>query len=398
MPMSSRHLFMAGPQTTSVRHEPTVHRGMAVVDDFGAALLLMVVGVVLAPSLSAAAPARIKDLTQVQGIRDNELFGYGLVVGLQGTGDTDSVFFTSQSIAGMLGRLGIRVDPRDVRSRNVAAVMVTARLPTFSRSGSRLDVNVSSMGNARSLTGGVLLLTPLAAADGQVYAVAQGSVQVGGYDTAFVGNVVRKNQTTSGRVPSGGVVEKTFTPIIPKGPIVLGLKKPDLLTAVRIAQAIAGKYGEGSAKALDPAAVEVSPPSSFAETPLVLLAELEGLSVDVVERARVVINERTGTVVAGENVRLRPAAVAHGGLQVTIATRPVISQPQPFTTASTVALPLAQLNTAEERANAVALPSTTNVDDLVKALNTLKVTPRDLVSIMQALHAAGALEADLEVL
>ncbi|MEW5738125.1 MAG: flagellar basal body P-ring protein FlgI [Myxococcota bacterium] len=359
---------------------------------------LLFLAALVAPLAAPAASARVKELTQVQGQRDNELFGYGLVVGLQGTGDTDRVFFTSQSIAGMLARLGIRVDPRDVRSRNVAAVMVTARLPTFTRSGARLDVNVSSMGNARSLAGGVLLMTPLTAADGQVYAVAQGSLQVGGFDTAWLGNMARKNQTNSGRVPGGAVVEKTYTPPVPKGPVLLGLKKPDLGTAVRIAAAIEAKYGQGTAKALDPAAVEVTPPQDFAERPLVLLAELEELRVDVVERARVVINERTGTVVAGENVHLRPAAVAHGGLTVNITTRPIIVQPLPFTHTGNVVLPYSEVYAAEQQANAVALPATSTVDDLVKALNALHVTPRDLVSIMQALHAAGALDADLEVL
>lgn len=352
----------------------------------------------LASASAGAADARIKELAQVQGHRDNELFGYGLVVGLQGTGDSDRAVFTSQSVAGMLARLGIRVDPRDVRSRNVAAVMVTARLPTFARSGTRLDVTVSSLGNARSLAGGVLLLTPLTAADGQVYALAQGSVQVGGYETAWLSNVVRKNQTNSGRVPGGAVVEKTYTPPKPSGPLLLGLRQPDLGTAVRIAKAIDEKYGAGTARALDPAAVEVTPPAAHAAQPLVLLAELEELRVTVVERARVVINERTGTVVAGENVHLRPAAVAHGGLTVNITTRPIIAQPQPFTNAGNLVVPFAETNAAEERANAVALPATSTVEELVKALNALRVTPRDLVSILQALHAAGALDADLEVL
>jgi flagellar P-ring protein precursor FlgI len=358
----------------------------------------LALALLVTPLAAGAADARIKELTQVQGHRDNELFGYGLVVGLQGSGDSERVFFTSQSVAGMLARLGIRVDPRDVRSRNVAAVMVTARLPTYTRSGTRLDVTVSSIGNARSLSGGVLLLTPLSAADGQVYAVAQGSLQVGGYDTSLLGNGIRKNQTNSGRVPNGAVVEKTYTPPMPKGPVLLGLKQADLSTAVRIAKAIDGKYGAGTAKALDPAAVEVTPPAAFADQPLVLLAELEELRVPVIERARVIINERTGTVVAGENVHLRPAAVAHGGLTVNITTRPIISQPQPFTNADTVVTPFSTVNAVEEKADAVALPATSSVDDLVKALNTLRVTPRDLVSIMQALHAAGALDAELEVM
>ncbi|MBX7100754.1 MAG: flagellar basal body P-ring protein FlgI [Myxococcaceae bacterium] len=347
---------------------------------------------------ASAGRARLKDLTQVQGVRDNELYGYGLVTGLSGTGDSERVFFTSQSISGMLGRLGIRVDARDVRSRNVAAVMVTARLPTYSRSGSRLDVTVSSIGNAHSLAGGVLLFTPLMAADGQVYAVAQGSVQVGGFEAVALGTSVKKNPTTSGRVPSGGVVEQTFAPKLAAGPIVLGLKHPDLSTAVRIASAVEQKLGAGSARAVDPAALEVTAPEQFKDTPLVMLASLETLEIDVDERARVVINERTGTVVAGENVRLRPAAVAHGGLQVTVATRTAVSQPPAFSGGSTVVTPYGEASAAEQKAGAVALPATASVDDLVKALNALGVTPRDLVSILQALHAAGSLEADLEVL
>lgn len=348
-----------------------------------------------APAL--AATARVKELAQVQGVRENELYGYGLVVGLQGTGDTDRVI-ASQSIAAMLTRLGLKVDSREVRSRNVAAVMVTARLATYARSGARLDVNVSSIGNARSLAGGVLLLTPLTAADGQVYATAQGALQVGGFDIGALGNQVRRNQTNSGRVPQGAVVERAFTPSLPGGPVLLGLRTPDLSTAVRIAQAIEAKYGEGSATALDPAAIEVKPPDTFKGKALVMLAEIETLEVEIVQRAKVVINERTGTVVAGERVRLRPATVAHGGLTITIAQRPLISQPAPFSAGATIATQYADLNAQEERANAVALKATTTVDDLAKALNAINVTPRDLVSILQALHAAGSLDADLEVL
>lgn len=359
---------------------------------------LALVLVLVVPSAALAGKARIKELTQVQGVRENELFGYGLVIGLGGTGDTERVFFTSQSLSGMLGRLGIRVDARDVRSRNVAAVVVTARLATYARSGTRIDVTVASIGNARSLSGGVLLMTPLAAANGDVFAVAQGSVQVGGFEAVALGALVKKNQVTSGRVPSGGVVEKTFAPKVPEGPIVVGLKHPDLMTAVRIAAAIDEKFGAGTAKTLDQAAVEVTPPAAFKDTPLNLLAELEGLEVDVDERARVVINERTGTVVAGENVRLRPAVVAHGGLQVTISTRPLVSQPPALSGGRTVIAPWTEVDAREQKAGAVALPATSTVDDLAKALNALGVTPRDMVSILQALHAAGALDADLEVL
>ncbi|MBC8134057.1 MAG: flagellar basal body P-ring protein FlgI, partial [Deltaproteobacteria bacterium] len=206
---------------------------------------------------AVAAPVRLKELTDVQGMRENALYGYGLVVGLAGTGDTEYVFFTSQSISGMLGRLGIRIDPRDVRVRNVAAVMVTAKLPSFSRPGTRIDVSVSSMGNARSLAGGVLLVTPLTGADGQVYGLAQGPVQAGGFDVGSFGSSFQKNQPTSGRVPSGATVEKAVTPNIEKESLTLGLKRPDFTTANNVAVAINKSLGEEVAKAIDPAAVEI---------------------------------------------------------------------------------------------------------------------------------------------
>ncbi len=351
----------------------------------------------LAPRLAFSAPTRIKELADVQGVRDNELFGYGLVVGLAGTGDTERVFFTSQTVAGMLGRLGIRVDPKDVRVRNVAAVMVTARLPPFSRSGSRIDVTVSSMGNARSLAGGVLLVTPLNGGDGLVHAVAQGPVQVGGYDVSASGSHLAKNQTTSGRIPQGALIEK---PVIPKldGPVLLGLKRPDFTTATRIAAAVNDSLGEGSAKALDPAAVEIKIPEAFKDNTVGMIAQIELLSVEADRRAKVVVSERTGTVVAGDGVRLRPVAVAHGGLTVNVTTTPVVSQPGPFGGGQTVAGRVSNVAANEGSRSAVALPATASVDDLVKALNLLGATPRDLVAILQAIQAAGALDADLEVL
>lgn len=359
------------------------------------ALLLLAL---LAPFAAPAGKARLRELAALQGVRDNELFGYGLVVGLSGTGDTEQVLFTHQSLSGMLGRLGIRVDARDVRSRNVAAVMVTARLPTYARPGSRLDVTVASLGNARSLSGGVLLFTPLAAGDGEVYAVAQGALQVGGFEAQALGASVRRNQTTTGRVPQGASVERAFSPPLSKGPWLLGLKRPDASTAVKVARAIESKLGQGTAKALDPASVEVTPPEPFAGQPLLLLAELDALEVDVDPRARVVINERTGTVVAGENVRLRPATVAHGGLQVTVATKAQVSQPAPLSAGATVAVRTAELEARDQAARAVGLEGTGTVAELTRALDALGVTPRELISILQALHAAGALDADLEVL
>jgi flagellar P-ring protein precursor FlgI len=276
-----------------------------------------------------AAPVRVKELVDVQGVRENALFGYGLVVGLSGTGDSERVFFTSQSISGMLGRLGIRIDPKDVRVRNVAAVMVTARLPSFSRQGTRLDVSVSSLGNARSLAGGVLLVTPLTGPDGNVYALAQGPVQAGGYDVGFSNVRAQKNQPTSGTVPGGATVERAVTPTLDGKPLLLGLRRPDVTTATRVADAINKAVGPGTAMALDPAGVEVRVPASYQGKSVGLLAQIESLEVDPDQRARIVVSERTGTVVAGQGVRIREVAVAHGGLSINISQAPVVSQARP---------------------------------------------------------------------
>jgi flagellar P-ring protein FlgI len=347
---------------------------------------------------SAASAARIKDLADVVGVRENALYGYGLVVGLAGTGDTERVLFTSQSVAGMLGRLGIRIDPKDVRSRNVAAVMVTAKLPPFARPGTRIDVAVSSMGNARSIAGGVLLVTPLTGGDGKVYAVGQGPVQVAGYEAGTANASVRKNTPTSGRIPGGATVERSVEGALPSGALTLALRRPDVTTASRIAAAVNAKLGAGVARAVDPAAVSLAPPDARKEDAIGFLAEIEALEVESDTRARVVVSERTGTVVAGEGVRLRPVAVAHGGLQLRVQREPLISQPSPFGKGDTVRATSDRAFADESAAGAVALPATATVEDLAKALGTLGASPRDLVSILQAVKAAGALDAELEVL
>ena len=351
----------------------------------------------LAPAVHAA-PVRVKELVDVQGVRENALYGYGLVVGLAGTGDSERVFFTSQSISGMLGRLGIRIDPRDVRVRNVAAVMVTARLPSFSRAGTRLDVSVSSLGNARSLAGGVLLVTPLTGPDGNVYALAQGPVQAGGYDVGAGGARLQKNQPTSGTVPGGATVERAVTPNLESKPLLLGLRRPDFTTATRIAEAINKALGEGSAQALDPAGVEIKMPAAFKGKSVSLLAQLEALEVDPDQRARIVVSERTGTVVAGQGVRIREVAVAHGGLSIAITQTPFVSQPGALSAGKTVAGKTPAIDAREAAKPVVGLPATSTVDDLVKALNLLGVGARDLVAILQAMKAAGAIDAELEVL
>jgi len=366
---------------------------MPLVRLLAAALALLALG-----TPSAARAARVKELTDVVGVRENALYGYGLVVGLAGTGDTERVLFTSQSVAGMLGRMGIRIDPKDVRSRNVAAVMVTARLPPFARPGGRIDVSVASMGNARSIAGGVLLVTPLAGGDGKIYALAQGPLNVGGFEAGTGQSSVHKNTPTSGRVPGGATVERAVEGTLGQGPLVLALHRPDLTTASRIAAAVNGKLGAGTAKATDPAGVELTVPDARKEDLVGFLAEVEVLDVEADGRARVVVSERTGTVVAGEGVRIRPVAVAHGGLTVRVQRQPFVSQPAPFGQGQTVQGTVDRTTAEEGSATTVALPATATVEDLAKALNLLGAGPRDLIAILQAVKAAGALDAEIEVL
>ena len=360
----------------------------------------------LALPFSTSAAVRVKDLASVQGVRENELFGYGLVVGVAGTGDSDRVLFTQQSVAGMLGRLGIRIDPREARARNVAAVMVTARLPAFTRPGTHLDVAVASLGDARSLAGGLLLLTPLSAADGQIYAVAQGPVQTGGYTVSAASSSVVKNTPTAGRVPSGATVERAVTPSLAGEKLVFSLHRPDFTTANRVAQALSTALGgtPPAARAVDAASVEITVPAAFKDDPVGLVAKLEVLEVEADGRARVVVSERTGTVVAGERVRIRPVAISHGGLQVSVSVQPLVSQPNPGVSQNpnpnvrTVVEQMGTPSASEESRGVLALPATTTVQDLAKALNTLGASSRDLVSILQAMKAAGALDAELEVI
>lgn len=358
---------------------------------------LLVLMLSLATTANAAS-SRLKELVDVQGSRDNALIGYGLVVGLENTGDTAQVLFTMQSVAGMLGRLGVRVDPSDLRSRNVAAVMVTAKMPTFSRPGATIDVNVAAMGNARSLGGGTLLMTPLAGADGQTYALAQGPVQVGGYDVRGNFGAKRKNYPTSGMVPGGATVERAVTPKLDSGVLTLRLKEADFTNATRIATAIDDAMGAPTAKALDSAAVEVKLPEAEQASPVAFLAKLEALEIDVDRRARVVVSEAFGTIVMGENVKLRAAVVSHGSLRISINTQFAVSQPNPLAAGKTVVLPLQQTEAEEEKNNAVAVPAASNVDELVKALNAIGASTRDLIAILQALKAVGSLDAEIEVM
>jgi len=345
--------------------------------------------------------ARIKELASVQGARSNPLVGYGLVVGLDGTGDqTTSTPFTAQSIAAMLQQMGVTVPPgASMQLKNVAAVLVTAQLPPFAQPGQTLDVNVSSLGNAKSLRGGTLIATPLKGADGQVYALAQGNLIVGGAGASAGGSKVQINHLSAGRVPEGATVERAVpTPLNQGEYLQLDLNANDFGTAREVAKAINTKMGEGVAQALDGRVIRVRmPPEPDARVSF--MADIENLPIErAAPAARVVINARTGSIVVNQSVTLSSCAVAHGNLSVTISTTPVVSQPGPLSGGQTVAREKSDITINQAPGSLIQMPAGTQLVDVVKALNSLGATPQDLLAILQAIKAAGALNAELEVI
>ncbi len=345
--------------------------------------------------------ARIKELASVQGVRSNPLVGYGLVVGLDGTGDqTTSTPFTAQSIAAMLQQMGVTVPPgASMQLKNVAAVLVTAQLPPFAQPGQTLDVNVSSLGNAKSLRGGTLIATPLKGADGQVYALAQGNLIVGGAGASAGGSKVQINHLSAGRVPEGATVERAVpTPLNQGEYLQLDLNANDFGTAREVAKAINTKMGEGIAQALDGRVIRVRmPPEPDARVSF--MADIENLPIErAAPAARVVINARTGSIVVNQSVTLSACAVAHGSLSVTISTTPVVSQPGPLSGGQTVAREKSDITINQAPGSLIQMPAGTQLVDVVKALNSLGATPQDLLAILQAIKAAGALNAELEVI
>ncbi len=347
---------------------------------------------------------RIKDIAYVEGVKSTQIIGYGIVVGLNGTGDTQRSTFTLQSITSMLKRFGITVPQDELRLRNAAAVMVTATIPPFSKVGGTIDVVVSSMGDAQGIQGGTLLMTPLSAIDGNVYAIAQGPVSVGGAFSASTetGSQVRRNHTAAGRIPSGAIVEKSI-PIKYRSDdwkVVVVLFQPDFTTANRIADSVNVKFGEEIAYANDASSVTVSVPADFrTENKIVqFVSQVEVFEVSPDVAAKVVINERTGTVVAGSNVTILPAAISHGGITIEIQQMPVISQPQPFGQGQTVSTEIQNLFAAEDSSTVKAFTGGATVQDVASALNALKIKPRDVIAIFQALKEAGALKAELIIM
>lgn len=355
------------------------------------------------PNPAAAAGAstgpRIKEVAAVQGVRANQLVGYGLVVGLDGTGDqATQAPFTTQSLQAMLQQLGVTLPAgASVQPRNVAAVLVTASLPPFAQPGQTIDVNVSSVGNAKSLRGGTLVATPLRGADGQVYALAQGNMIVGGAGAAAAGSKVQINHLSAGRIPEGATVERSVpTPLQDGDSVTLGLNASDFATARAVARAINAHAGEGTATAVDGRTVRVRAPSADR---VGFLADIENLPLSLARpAARVVLNARTGSVVMNEAVTLGACAVAHGNLSVTISNTPMVSQPAPFGRGETVAVDKADIAVTQQGGALVEMPAGTRLTDVVKALNALGATPLDLLAILQAMKSAGALNAEIEVI
>jgi flagellar P-ring protein precursor FlgI len=345
--------------------------------------------------------SRIKDIAYVQGVRGHQLIGYGLVVGLNGTGDTQRSTFTLQSVTSMLKRFGITVPQADLRLRNVAAVMVTATVPGFAKEGGMSDVIVSSMGDATSLQGGTLLMTPLSGTDGSVYAMAQGPISVGGMSVRSNGNEIRRNHTAAGRIPGGAMLEKAFTTVVRTDSLVhVVLTQADFTTASRVAEAINAKFSGKLAYAADGSTVSITIPPAFRDEGRLVdfLSQIELLQIDPDVMAKVIINERTGTIVVGGNVSILPVAISHGGLNIEIESVPVISQPAPFSQGQTVSSQLTSVSAGEDSTTVVAMNGVATVQDVAKALNALKVSPRDIIAIFQALKESGSLKAELVII
>jgi flagellar P-ring protein precursor FlgI len=350
--------------------------------------------------VAPASAARIKDLVAIEGVRENQLIGYGIVVGLAGTGDRRQTLFSAQSLTNLLERMGITVSPTAIRVANTAAVLVTATLPPFAQPGMHIDTTVSSIGDSSNLQGGILVLTSLRGADGQVYAIAQGPVVTGGFAGGRGGTSQTVNHPTVGRSPNGAIVERAAPSIAPKGAFRLQLRQSDFTTAAHIVAAINQRFAGAApaARAESAGVVAVSIPAEFANRPTEFIAEMEKLSVEADRPARVVINERTGTIVLGKDVRIQPVAILHGNLSVEIQTTYNISQPGALAQGTTEVVPQTNVTAREEKARNVILKQGATIEELVRALAAIGSTPRDVIAILQNLHSAGALEAEIEVI
>ncbi len=358
-------------------------------------LVLMALG--LGP---AHATSRIKDLANIEGVRQNQLIGYGLVVGLNGTGDTlNNIPFTRQSLQAMLERMGVNIRGATIRTGNVAAVMVTGNLPAFATQGTRMDVTVSAMGDSKNLQGGTLLVTPLLGADGNVYAVAQGSLAIGGFAAEGAAASVTRGVPTVGRIANGAIIEREVEFALNRLPNVrLALRNADFTTAKRIAAAVNDFLGTKTAEPVDPSTVQLSIPAEFKGNVVALLTEIEQLQVEPDLAAKIVIDERSGIIVMGRDVRVATVAVAQGNLTVSISESPQVSQPAPLSRGQTVVTPRTRVGVQEDGKKLALVKDGVSLQQLVDGLNGLGIGPRDLISILQAIKAAGAIQADIEVM
>jgi flagellar P-ring protein precursor FlgI len=350
--------------------------------------------------VNAGATSRIKDLANIEGVRQNQLIGYGLVVGLNGTGDTlNNIPFTKQSLQAMLERMGVNIRGATIRTGNVAAVMVTGNLPAFGTQGTRMDVTVSALGDSKNLQGGTLLVTPLLGADGNVYAVAQGSVAVAGFQAEGAAASVVRGVPTVGRIANGAIIEREIEFALNRLPNVrLALRNADFTTAKRIAAAINDYLGVKTAEPIDPSTVQLAIPSEFKGNVVAFLTEIEQLQVEPDLAAKIVIDERSGVIVMGRDVRVATVAVAQGNLTVSISESPQVSQPNPLSRGRTVVTPNSSVKVSEDGKKFALVKDSVSLQQLVDGLNGLGIGPRDLISILQAIKAAGAIEADIEVM
>jgi flagellar P-ring protein precursor FlgI len=362
-------------------------------------LALLCLGLTLCVFSTPASATRIKDIARLQGVRSNQLVGYGLVVGLNGSGDSASTRFTVRSLVNMMERLGVTVAANDVKVDNVAAVIVTAELPAFSKTGSNIDVLVSSIGDADSLVGGSLLMTPLKGPDGQIYAVAQGPLTVGGLAFGGKAATVQKNHPTVGRIPGGALVEREVPFMLnPDAELRYQLTNPDFTTVTRMVEAINSHFKQPLARAEDSGSLSVTIPEAQRSQSVNFIAALESLSVRPDSMARIVVNEKTGTIVMGEDVRIATVAVSHGNLNLVITERDQVSQPMPFSKGETVVVPDTTMEVSEEAGNLIVMEMGVSIGDVAQALNAIGATPRDLIAIFQAIKASGALHAEMVVL
>ena len=365
----------------------------------GTALRLLLVLAILAGAGGGADAARLKDLASVKGVRSNQIIGYGLVVGLRGTGDKQGTQFTTQSLRSLLAKMGISLDPQQIRVANVAAVMVTAKLPAFARTGSTVDAIVSSVGDASSLMGGMLLMTQLLGNDGQIYAVAQGPIAVGGYSAEGGGSSIALNHPTVGTLVGGAIVEREVAhSMVGQEEFEIALHRPDFTTAQRTAARINSEFDAPVAVARDSGTLDLTLPAAYREDAVGFMARVETIEITPDKAARIILNERTGTIVMGDSVRVSTVAVAHGNLTVVVNQINEVSQPGPFSDGETTPIQNTDLETSQDEAQLTVIEETITIGDLVRALNAMGTTPTDLISIIQAIKASGALTAEVEMM